>query len=335
MEALLESISNRIRGKEVLIIGGIGMIGSTIARKLVKYGARVTLMDACIEPYGANFFNTDEIRDIITLNISDIRDKESIKILVRNKDVIFNLAAQVSHNDSIENPFLDADINYIGHLNVLEALRNYNTKAVILHSGSRLQFGRNESVPVGENHPLKPRTPYALNKTAAENSYFFYQEMYGINCVVFRIANPYGPRSQMKHSKYSMINWFLRQVMENRSIKIFGDGSQIRDYIYVDDLADAFIAASVNEKCYGHAFNVGSGRGTRFSEMAETIVNVAKRGNVEYVPWPEDYVNVETGDYITDIGKICSFLDWQPMTDLKTGIERTFEYYRKYKSHYW
>jgi len=331
----LESISNKIRGKEVLITGGLGMIGSTIARKLAKYGARVTLMDACIEPYGANFFNTDDIRDIIKLNISDIRDKESIKILVRNKDVIFNLAAQVSHNDSIENPLLDADINYIGHLNVLEALRNYNTKAVILHSGSRLQFGRNESVPVGENHPLKPRTPYALNKTAAENSYFFYQEMYGINCVVFRIANPYGPRSQMKHSKYSMINWFLRQVMENHSITIFGDGSQIRDYIYVDDLADAFIAASVNEQCYGHAFNVGSGRGTRFSEMAETIVKVAKSGNVEYVPWPEDYVNVETGDYITDISKICSFIDWQPMTDLKTGIEQTFEYYRKYKSHYW
>ncbi len=311
------------------------MIGSTIAEKMVDSGARVTLLDACIEPYGANFFNIERIRDRVSLNFSDIRDRESIKVLVRNKDIIFNLAAQVSHNDSIENPFLDADINYIGHLNVLEALRHNNPEAVVIHSGSRLQFGRNESVPVSEHHPLKPRTPYALNKTAAENSYFFYHEMYGINCVLFRVANPYGPRSQMKHSKYSMINWFIRQAMENRTIRVFGDGSQVRDYIYVEDLADAFIAASVTEECYGHALNLGSGRGTRFGEMVETIVRVAQSGTIEYVDWPPEYVNVETGDYITDIGKIGAFTGWRPQTGLEDGIAITFEYYSRNRSHYW
>jgi len=331
----LESVADKVRGKDVLITGGLGMIGSTIAGKMTDYGARVTVMDACIEPYGANFFNIDRIRDRVSLNISDIRDKESMKILVRNKDIIFNLAAQVSHNDSIENPFLDADINYIGHLNVLEALRHHSPEAVIIHSGSRLQFGRNESVPVSESHPLKPRTPYALNKTAAENSYLFYHEMYGINCVCFRVANPYGPRSQMKHSKYSMINWFIRQAMENRTIKVFGDGSQIRDYIYVEDLADAFIAASVTEECYGHAFNLGSGIGTRFGEMVDTIVRIARSGNVEYVGWPAEYVNVETGDYITDIGKIGSATGWRPRTRLEDGIAYTFDYYRRNRSHYW
>jgi UDP-glucose 4-epimerase len=331
----LESIANKIEGKEVLITGGLGMIGSTIARKLTAYGAHVTIMDACIEPYGSNFFNIDEIKNSVTLNIADIRDKESIKVLVRGKDIIFNLAAQVSHNDSIDNPFLDADINYIGHLNVLEALRNYNPDAVILHAGSRLQFGRNETVPVNENHPLRPRTPYALNKTAAENSYAFYNEMYGINCVIFRIANPYGPRSQMKHSKYSIINWFLRLIMENHSVRIFGNGSQIRDYIYVDDLANAFIAASVTENCYGHVFNIGSGKGTRFSEMVETIMQIVGSGAIEYVPWPEDYVNVETGDYVTDITKICSFTDWRPTVSLREGIELTHKYYLKNRNHYW
>lgn len=331
----MKNVANKIKGKEVLITGGLGMIGSTIAAKLVNLGAKVTIIDACIEPYGANLFNIEEIRDNVQLNISDIRDKESIKILVKNKDIIFNLAGQVSHNDSIEQPFLDADINYIGHLNVLEALRKYNPEAVILHAGSRLQFGRNETVPVDENQPLKPRTPYGMNKTAAENAYFFYFGLYKINCVAFRIANPYGPRSQMKHSKYSMINWFLRQIMENKSIKIFGDGSQIRDYIHVDDLADAFITASVTEKCYGNSFNVGSGVGTKFREMVETMVQVVGSGIIEYVPWPADYVNVETGDYITDITKIGSFTDWRPTIDLKTGIESIFKYYRKYKSHYW
>jgi UDP-glucose 4-epimerase len=331
----LESIANRVEGKEILITGGLGMIGSTIARKLTAFGAHVTIMDACIEPYGSNFFNIDEIKNVITLNISDIRDKESIKVLVQGKDIVFNLAAQVSHNDSIEQPFLDADINYIGHLNVLEALRKYNPDAAILFSGSRLQFGRNEKVPVGENHPLKPRTPYALNKTAAENSYLFYHEMYGIKCVVFRIANPYGPRSQMKHSKYSIINWFLRLIMENQSVKIFGQGNQIRDYIYVDDLADAFIAASVTDNCYGQVFNIGSGKGTKFGEMVETIVQIVGNGEIERVPWPDDYVNIETGDYITDITKICSFTDWRPTVSLREGIELTYKYYLKNRNHYW
>lgn len=321
--------------REVLITGGLGMIGSTIARKLVDYGANVTIMDSCVEPFGANFFNIHDIRDRIQLNISDLRDRESIKVLVRNKDIIFNLAGQVSHNDSMENPFLDADINYIGHLNVLESLRKYNRDAVIVHAGSRLQFGRNEYIPVNERHPLRPRTPYALNKTAAENSYLFYHDIHGIRCVLFRVANPYGPRSQMKHCKYSMINWFIRQAMEGNTIRIFGDGEQLRDYIYVEDLADALIATAVSHKCYGEVFNIGSGVGTKFKDMVETILAAVGSGAGEYVPWPADYINVETGDYITDIGKLSRIIDWQPKTDLATGIRETHAFYEKYRQHYW
>lgn len=196
----MNNLPSTISGKRILITGGLGMIGSTIARKLVNHGARVTLVDSCIEPYGANMFNIHDIRGQVEVNISDIRDRESMKVLVRDRDIIFNLAGQVSHNDSINDPYLDADINYIGHINVLECVRRYNPGAVVLHAGSRLQFGRIESNPVQENHPLRPRTPYALNKTAAENTYFFYHEVHGIRTVAFRIANPYGPRSQMRHT---------------------------------------------------------------------------------------------------------------------------------------
>lgn len=322
-------------GRKVMITGGLGMIGSTIAHKLVSLGAEVTIVDACIEPYGANFFNIEGIKDRVRVNVSDIRDKESVKILVRDKDIIFNLAGQVSHNDSLENPYLDADINYIGHLNVLECLRKYNPDAVVLHAGSRLQFGRIENVPVDEKHPIKPRTPYALNKTAAENTYRFYHEIYGIQCVLFRIANPYGPRSQMRHSKYSMINWFIRLATEGKAISVFGDGGQIRDYIFVDDLADAFIMASVSNKCFGEVYNVGSGIGTKFKDMVETVVDVAGSGKIEYVPWPENYINVETGDYVADIRKLCSTIDWKPKLDLRAGIEATYEYYKKCRPYYW
>lgn len=325
----------KMRGKSVMITGGLGMIGSTIARMIVGHGAKVTIVDACIEPYGANLFNIDDIRDSVKVNICDIRDKEAMKVLVRGQDIIFNLAGQVSHNDSLDNPYIDADINYIGHLNVLECLKKYNRDAVILHAGSRLQFGKIEYNPVDENHPLNPRTPYALNKTAAENSYRFYNEVHGIKTVSFRIANPYGPRSQMRHSKYSMVNWFIRQAMEGKTITVFGDGSQIRDYIFVDDLANAFILAALTPVCYGEVFNVGSGTGTSFLDMVNAVISIVGRGEMKLVPWPENYLNVETGDYITDVGKIATKTDWRPKTSLADGIKKTHEYYSMHSRLYW
>ena len=330
-----EKSLKKLRKKKVLITGGLGMIGSTIAHKLVEIGADVTLIDAFIEPYGANYFNIKGIENKVTVNISDIRDKESIKELVFGKDIIFNLAGQVSHNDSLENPFLDADINYIGQLNVLEAVRKYASNATVLFAGSRLQFGEIEKIPVSEDHPLKPKTPYALNKGASENLYLFYHRVHSISTVVFRIANPYGPRAQMRHPKYCIINWFLRLAIDNQTIKIFGDGNQVRDYIYIDDLAEAFILAAVNERAAGEVFNIGSGVGTRFKDMANLILKNVKKGEVEHVPWPEKYINVETGDYISDIRKAERMLGWVPKTSLKEGVKRMFRYYQKNGKYYW
>ncbi len=328
-------MESKIKNKKVLITGGLGMIGSTIANKLVKYGANVTVVDSMIKPYGANFFNIKEVESQIKINISDIRDKESIKILVEDKDVVINLAGQVSHNDSLQNPYLDTDINYLGHLNVLEALKNYNPEAKVLYSGSRLQFGKIISNPVAEEHPLNPLTPYAVNKTAAENLYLYYNRVFNIRVVLFRIANPYGPRCQMQHSKYAIINWFIRNAMEDKNITIFGDGTQIRDYIFVDDLADAFILAAFTDNVRSEIFNIGSGIGSTFKEMVESVVNLAGKGRVVYQPWPQDYLNVETGDYITDITKITTMLNWKPKIDLTEGIQKTIEYYQKYHSYYW
>lgn len=327
-------LEQELAGKEVMITGGLGMIGSTLAHQLVRYQAHVTIVDACIEPYGANMFNLHGIREQVEVSITDIRDREAIKFLVQGKDIIFNLAAQVSYNDSIDDPFLDADINYIGHLNVMESVRRYNPAVKVLYSGSRLQFGKVEQNPVSEDHPLNPKTPYAFNKTVAENMYRFYTEVYGIPTVAFRIANPYGVRCQMKHAKYSIVNFFVRQAMEGKTITVFGDGEQMRDYIYVEDLTDAFLLAAASDAANGQAFNVGSGVGTKFKDMVHTVVEVVGRGEVTHVPWPENYLNVETGNYVTDISKISSRLGWQPSVSLKVGIEKTFAYYQRYKEHY-
>jgi UDP-glucose 4-epimerase len=326
---------NSLSGKHVMITGGLGMIGSTLAHRLVAAGASVTLVDNCMEPYGANLHNVAGIRSKVRIRITDIRDKEAMKSLVRGKDIVFNLAGQVSHSDSLQDPYLDADINYLGHLNVLEGIRRHSPKAVVLYAGSRLQYGKIERVPVDESHPLAPLTPYALNKTVAESMYRFYYTSYGIRCVLFRIANPYGPRSQMKHSRYSMVNWVIRQAMENKRTRIFGDGRQVRDYIYVEDLADAFLTAAGTPAAYGRVFNIGSGEGTSFRDMVHLVLTTVGTGSAAHVPWPRQYVDVETGDYVTDITKFRRATGWLPAVSMEEGIRRTYAYYQKHRSHYW
>jgi len=334
MENSIRFLKENIKDKKVLITGGLGMIGSAIAHRLIENGAIVTIVDAMIEPFGGNMFNIQDIKGKINLNIADIRDTEAMKVLVVGQDIIFNLAGQISHNDSIEDPLLDADLNYIGQLKIMELVKKYNPGARVIFSGSRLQFGRITKNPVKENHPLSPKTPYAFHKSVTEKMYEFYNKTYSIQTIVFRIANPYGIRSQMKHSKYCIVNYFLRMAMEGNGINIFGDGSQIRDYIYVDDLADAMILCAIEKKLSGEIFNVGSGVGTSFKEMVECVVEVVGSGKIDYLPWPESYLNVETGDYVTDITKLTKLTNWRPTHNLKSGITKSYNYYKKYSKYY-
>ena len=322
------------RRKKVLITGGLGMIGSSIAIRLRQLGADITILDAALPMYGANDFNLEPIHGHFKIVKMDIRNRQDLSQLEWDFDIIFNLAGQVSHNDSIENPYLDTEINYLGHLNVLELVRKKNPKARLFFSGSRLQFGRIEAIPVTENHPQHPLTPYALNKNAAENLYLFYHRIHGIPVVIFRIANPYGPRGQMKHSKYCIVNWFIRQAMEGKTITIFGDGSQKRDYIYIDDLVEAIVQAMIAPKANGEVFNVGSGVGTSFKDMVAQVVRAAGNGSVRHVAWPADYINVETGDYVSDIAKIKNTLDWRPRVSISDGIQKTVDFYKKHGKHY-
>lgn len=325
---------DKYRKKRVLITGGLGMIGSSIAIRLVELNAEVRIADARLAIYGANDFNIKDIKQRVGTYQADIRDAKQMAPLIEWSEIIFNLAGQVSHNDSIENPFLDTEINYIGHLNVLEIARKINPKVKILYSGTRMQYGKVDKIPVPENHPQRPLSPYALNKSAAENLYLFYHRIYGTPVVISRITNPYGPRGQIKHHKYCIVNWFTRLALENKQITIYGDGSQIRDYLYIDDLTEAFVKAGIEPNCDGEAFNLGSGQGTAFKEMAETIVAETRSGSVVHIPWPENYIDVETGDFAADITKIKKFIDWEPKISLKEGIKRTAAYYRENMRHY-
>jgi len=328
---LKKSYSN----KKVLITGGLGLIGSNLAHQLVRLGAKITILDAFLPNHGANLFNLKGIKKEIRLVKGDIRDEDLMKKAIKNKDYFFNLAGLVSYSERPEQGFLDLDINCQGQLVCLEACRKYNPEVKIIFSGSRMQFGRTQYLPVDEKHPTEPLTIYGIHKLTAEKYHLMYHHLFGLKTIICRIANPYGPRQQMKHSKYGIVNWFIRLAIENQTIPIFGTGNQIRDYFYIDDLVKALLLAGAKKEAVGQVFNLGSGQGTKFIEMARTVIKVVGQGKIKRIPWPKNYFVVETGDYIADISKAKEKLNWQPKTSLEEGIRWTYEYYKRYKKYYW
>jgi UDP-glucose 4-epimerase len=326
---------DELKNKKVLITGGLGFIGSNIAHSLVESGAEVTLLDSMVTAYGANYFNIRNIQDKLAVEFADTRDYLTIERLVKDKDYIIHLAAQVSYIDSRNMPTEDMDINCRSILNILEACRKINTNAKIAFSSSRMVYGKILETPTREHHLTNPLSLYGIHKLTCERYLQHYHQEYGIKSVVFRISNPYGPRQQMKHSKYSIAGWFIRMAMEGKEIQVFGEGSQIRDYIFIDDLADAFIRGLIEEKIECDIFNLGSGNGVSFIDMINTIVDVVGKGDVKKIPWPEDYERLETGDYISDQTKLENFFKIKQSANLRDGIQKTFDFYSKSKEQYW
>lgn len=319
------------KGKRVLITGGLGFLGSSIAQRLVSLGASVTIMDSMLPRHGGNMFNVAGIEKNVEIVSGDIRDKEAVQRNVQGKEIIFSMAAQVDYKHSMDDPLGDTDINCGGHLNILEACRRGNNGCRVIFPGSRAQYGKisEDEVPVNETHALAPQSIYAANKVAAEFYHRLYHDSHGLKTVVFRIANPYGPRAQVKHSAYCIVNWFVRQALEGKDITIFGDGSQRRDYIFVDDVVDAMLVAGTHQNAPGRVYNLGSGTGVQFIEMAKKVVEMAGSGRITHIPWPADSRNLETGDFIADVSRINSELGWRAQTDFSKGLERTVEFYRQ------
>ena len=286
------------KDKKILITGGLGFLGSNLATSLVNLGAKVTLFDAMLPLYGGNFFNIEEIKNKVKVIITDIRDKDRIEEAVKEKDIILHIAAQTSHIDSMTDPLLDVDINCRGNIIFLEACRKFNPEVKIIYAGTRGQYGRVEYTPVDEKHPLNPTDIYGVNKTAGEQYHFIYARSYGLKVSSLRINNTYGPKHQMKHGRYGILNWFIRLAMDGETIKIFGEGNQLRDFNYVDDVTDAFLKAGASEVSNGKVYNLGSGNPVKFIDLVKKIIEIAGSGKLENVPWPKDRKDIETGDYV-------------------------------------
>lgn len=327
-------MKNHYRNKKILITGGLGFIGSNLAIRLVELGARVTIADSMIPTYGGNLFNIGPVRNKVIINFSDIRDTTSANFLVKDKDLIFNLAGTLSHVDSMSDPMTDLEINCKAQLSLLESVRKNNPKVKIIFAGTRNQYGKAKYLPVDENHPQEPTDINGINNIAAEKYHLMYTSVYGIKTVSLRMTNTFGPRHQMKHSRQGVLNWFIRQILDGQRIVLYGTGRQIRDVNYISDLVDALILIGASRTGWGEAYNIG-GIPVTLSDFVKTVIKIVGSGKVIQKPFPADRRIIEIGSYVASWKKLHKTYGWKPRFTLEKGIKETVRYYRKYKQYYW
>jgi UDP-glucose 4-epimerase len=333
--SLPETVTSPFRGAKVLITGGLGFLGSNLAIPLVEAGADVTLVDAMIPEYGGNLFNIEPIRGRVTLNFGDVCDRHAMDWLVRDQDYVFHLAGQVSHVLSLTNPYPDLEYNIKGTVVLMEALRRNNPKARVVFTGTRGQYGSAVTLPVGEEAPTNPRGIYEISNLTAEKIIQVYTRIHGIPSVLLRLTNIYGPRAQMRHSHYCVVNWFVRLALDNQTIPIFGDGQIKRDFLYVDDCVDALLRCAVSDAVNGEILNVGIDQPATFLELVKSLVEVAGSGRWEFAPFSAERKAQEPGDFFSDTRKIRRLVGWVPATPLVEGLRATVEFYRRHRAHYW
>lgn len=318
-----------------MITGGLGFIGSNLARRLVELGARVLIVDSMIPDYGGNFFNIHDIEDRVRVNIADIRDESSMNYLVRGQEFIFNLAGQVSHIDSMRDPRTDLEINCRSQLTLLEACRHNNPEARIVYASTRQIYGRPLYLPVDENHPLRPVDVNGVNKRAGELYHLMYADVYGMRACALRLTNTYGPGLLMKHNRQGFLGWFVRQAIDGETIEIYGTGHQRRDINEVSDVVDAFLRVAVAEEAVGQFYNLGHPRPVSLLEIVQILKRLCPQCDYRLVPFPEEKRRIDIGDYYGDYSRIRAAVGWEPKVSPEEGLARMVAYYQKHREHYW
>jgi UDP-glucose 4-epimerase len=316
------------RGRRVLITGGLGFIGSNLARALVDLGADVLVVDSLLPGYGGNLFNIRDIEDRIRVNIADVRQGTTMNYLVRKREVIFNLAGQVSHVDSMRDPHTDLDINCRSQLTLLEACRQHNPAAKVVYAGTRQIYGRPDRLPVDESHLVRPTDINGINKAAGEQYHLVYNNVFGVRACSLRLTNVYGPRQLIRHNRQGFIGWFIRLALEGKEIQVFGDGSQVRDFVFVDDAADAFLRAGFSDDCNGKVFNVGGSEPITHIDLVRLLIDAAQAGAVRLVEWPPEAQRIDIGSFYSDSSRFTRTTGWTPTVSLAEGLARTLAFYR-------
>ena len=320
---------------DCLITGGLGFVGSTLARRLVEFGARVTLVDSLIPEYGGNRFNIDGIEDHVYVNIADVRDEYSMDYLVQGRDYLFNLAGQTSHLDSMRDPYTDLEINCRAQLSILQACRKQNPRVKIVYASTRQIYGKPDYLPVDERHLVHPTDVNGINKMAGEWYHILYNNVYGLRAVSLRMTNTYGPRMRVKDARQTFLGIWIKRLIDGEPIEIWGDGTQIRDFNFVDDAVDALLLAATSDDTNGKVYNLGSDETINFRDLAELCIQVNQGGTYKIIPFPPDRKPIDIGDYYADYRLIRGRVGWQPRVNLRDGLQRTLEFYRTNRAKYW
>jgi UDP-glucose 4-epimerase len=320
-------------GKKVLITGGLGFIGSNLARRLLELGAQLLLVDSLIPEYGGNSFNIESIRDSVEVNISDIRDEYSMHYLVQGKDYLFNLAGQTSHLDSMKEPSTDLDINCRAQLSILEACRKHNPEIKIIFASTRQIYGKPNYLPVDEKHLLRPVDVNGINKMAGEWYHVLYSAVYKIRACSLRLTNTYGPRMRIKDARQTFLGLWIRCILEGKPFEVWG-GTQLRDFTYVDDAVQAMILAAESEKADDQIFNLGGDSVFSLRQVADLLQTLRPEAKFQTKPFPKEEKSIDIGDYYANFNLIRSTLGWEPQTTLHEGLSKTLEYYESCLEHY-
>ncbi|HUI44930.1 MAG TPA: NAD-dependent epimerase/dehydratase family protein [Nitrospirota bacterium] len=321
--------------KKVLITGGLGFIGSSLARQLLNLQAQVTLVDSLIPQYGGNLFNIHDIRDKVVVNITDVRDPHAMSHLIQGQDFLFNLAGQTSHLDSMNDPQTDLDINASAQLSILEACRKHNPRIRIVFASTRQVYGKPEYLPVDEKHPIKPVDVNGINKLAGEWYHLLYNNVYKIRACALRLTNTYGPGMRVKDARQTFLGIWIRNLIEGKPIQVFGDGLQIRDFNYVDDVVEALLLAAADAMAEGEVYNLGNREHINLKDLAALMVELNGSGSYQIIPFPPDRKAIDIGDYYSDFSKIHQVLGWAPRISLREGLRKSLDYYVINGKHYW
>lgn len=307
---------------KVLVTGGSGFIGSNIVKYLIENDNYVTVLDNFTSGYRSNL---DPFPSVHVVE-GDVRNKTVVEEAMRDVEVVFHLAASVGNKRSIDHPLIDAEINVLGTIQVLEAARKLGVRKIVTSSSAGI-FGELKTIPIKEDHQVEPDTPYGCSKLCEEKLCLAYAKLYSIEAICLRYFNVYGP-NQLFDAYGNVIPIFVFQMLRNEPLIIYGDGEQTRDFVHVDDVVQANIKAAETMGVSG-AFNIASGKKVTINNLVEMItkheINLTK---VKHGPERPGDVRHS----LADISLAYQKISYRPTIDLENGVREYIEWARKLES---